>query len=103
DWDRHEDQWRWERRKDSIGTLYEPVPRDRDQVFYKTSGIIPNLVANHLLMEKFQGYSGRIHSISRWNLNARYFDRYFLNGLSWQDWQEQIKYVQQQLTNQLID
>ncbi|MGZ3874956.1 MAG: BamA/TamA family outer membrane protein, partial [Mucilaginibacter sp.] len=34
DWDRHEDQWRWEKVQDSVGSIYEPVPRDRDQVFY---------------------------------------------------------------------
>src|SRR5215217_4603050 len=44
DWDRHEDQWRWERTKGANGTVYEPVPRDRDQVFYSTSGVLPWLV-----------------------------------------------------------
>jgi hypothetical protein len=102
DWDRHEDQWRWERVKGKNGVVYEPVPRDRDQVFYNTTGVIPWLVSRHLLMAKFQSYEDHIRSISRWNLNARYFDRYFLNGLSQQDWETQIAEVQSKLTDEVI-
>ena len=103
DWDRHEDQWRWERTKGKNGTIYEPVPRDRDQVFYSTSGVLPWLVSRHLLMSKFQSYEHHIRSINRWNLNARYFDRYFLNSLSQKDWEEQIAEVQSKLTDDLIN
>jgi hypothetical protein len=102
DWDRHEDQWRWERVKDSTGTLYKPVPRDRDQVYDNASGFFPWAVSHYLLMAKFQSYSNHIRSVSRWNLNARYFDRYFLNGLSEQDWKTQIAYVQSNLTDDVI-
>lgn len=103
DWDRHEDQWRWERTNGTNGTVYEPVPRDRDQVFSNTSGVLPWLVSRHLLMAKFQSYEDKIRSVNRWNFNARYFDRYFLNGLNQQDWEAQIAYVQKTLTNDLID
>lgn len=103
DWDRHEDQWRWEKKEDSNGgTVYEPVPRDRDQVFYGTSGVLPWLVSHHLLMAKFQSFQDHIRSINRWNLNGRNVDRYFLNALSEQDWETQVKYVQGKLTDQLI-
>ncbi|WP_428330869.1 BamA/TamA family outer membrane protein [Mucilaginibacter sp.] len=102
DWDRHEDQWRFERIKDSIGTLYEPVPRDRDQVYNNGYGVFPWLVSRHLLMAKFQNYGDHIRSIKRWNLNARYFDRYFLNGLNEQDWKTEITYVQSKLTDKVI-
>ena len=104
DWDRHEDQWRWEKKEDSNGgTVYEPVPRDRDQVFYGTTGVLPWFVSRHLLMSKFQSFNDHIRAINRWNLNGRNVDRYFLNGLSEQDWETQIKYVQDKLTDQLID
>lgn len=103
DWDRHEDQWRWERNKTDTGIVYKPVPRDRDQVYYNTSGVLPWLVSRHLMMAKFQNYGDHIRSIDRWNLNARYFDRYFLNGLSEHDWETQATYVQSKLTDQLIN
>ncbi|WP_157544053.1 BamA/TamA family outer membrane protein [Mucilaginibacter paludis] len=103
DWDRHEDQWRWERRDNDTGIVYEPVPRDRDQVYYDGYGVFPWLLSKHLLMAKFQSYGNKILSIGRWNRNARYFDRYFLNGLSEQDWEQQIDFVQHTLTDELIE
>ena len=102
DWDRHEDQWRFERIKDSIGTFYEPVPRDRDQVYNNSYGVLPWLTSRHIFMAKFQNYGDHIRSINRWNLNARNFDRYFLNELNEQDWETQIAYVQSKLTDQII-
>jgi hypothetical protein len=103
DWDRHEDQWRWEKIDGKHETIYEPVPRDRDQVYYKTSGVLPWIVAHQWLKSKFQGYSNEIRDINGWNFNARYFDRYFLNQLSEDDWKEQISYVQSKLTDELIN
>ncbi|PWK78256.1 hypothetical protein LX99_02096 [Mucilaginibacter oryzae] len=102
DWDRHEDQWRWEKIDGKHETTYEPVPRDRDQVYYKTSGVFPWIVAHQWLKSKFQGYSNEIRDINGWNFNARYFDRYFLNGLSENDWKEQIAFVQSKLTDDVI-
>ena len=103
DWDRHEDQWRWEKIDGKHETIYEPVPRDRDQVYYKTSGVLPWIVAHQWLKSKFQGYSNEIRDINGWNFNARYFDRYFLNQLSEDDWKEQISYVKSKLTDELIN
>lgn len=102
DWDRHEDQWRWDRTKISKQTQYAPIPRDRDQVFYKTSGLFPWIVSHQWLKSKFQPYKEEIRDINGWNFNARYFDRSFLNGLSEKEWKAQIEYVQQQLTDTLI-
>jgi len=102
DWDRHEDQWRWEKTDEGKGNKYEPVPRDRDQVYYRTSGVFPWIVSHQWLKSKFQGYSDEIRDIEGWNFNARYFDRYFLNGLSEDDWREQVTYIQKTLTDSLI-
>ncbi|MEL6122707.1 MAG: metallophosphoesterase, partial [Bacteroidota bacterium] len=48
DWDRHDDQWRWASFKEKTREgenhyYYEPIPRDRDQVFFKYKGVIPAL------------------------------------------------------------
>ncbi|GAB3925435.1 BamA/TamA family outer membrane protein [Mucilaginibacter myungsuensis] len=102
DWDRHSDQWRWEKTKDDTGAIYKPVPRDRDQVFYTTSGIVPWLVSHHLLMSKFQSYESHIRSVTKWNFNARYIDREFMTRLDEQDWREAIQEVQNKLSDGLI-
>ena len=102
DYDRHEDQWRWERREGDGGSLYEPVPRDRDHVFYKPSGAFPWALSRHLLKANVQGYDDHIRSINRWNDKAKDFDRYFLNALSEEDWKTQLAYVQAHLPDSLL-
>lgn len=102
DWDRHEDQWRWERKKDQKEIVYTPIPRDRDQVYYKTSGVFPWIVAHQWLKSKFQPYSNEIRDIKGWNFNARYFDRYFLTSLDEADWKKQISFIQSTLTDAVI-
>ncbi len=102
DYDRHEDQWRWVRTETAKGSLYEPVPRDRDHVFYKPSGALPWALSRHIFKANVQGYSDHIRSITRWNDKARDFDRYFLNELNEDDWKTQIAYVQAHLTDELL-
>jgi hypothetical protein len=103
DWDRHDDQWRWDKDKSKKETVYTPIPRDRDQVYYKTSGIFPWIVAHQWLKAKFQPFKDEIRDIGAWNFNGRFFDRYFLNELNEDDWKEQISYVQAHLTDEVIN
>ncbi len=103
DWDRHDDQWRWASfkiNKDSI--VYRPIPRDRDQVFYKFRGVIPSLVAASV-MKKFKGMKHRIKDVRHLAFNARYFDRYFMNELEWSDWQEVIEELQSSFDRDIFE
>jgi hypothetical protein len=100
DWDRHGDQWRWRKEEDTTKNLYEPVPRDRDKVFYTTDGLLPYFIAKGA--PKLQPFKAKINNVGGWNSNAVNFDLYFLNQLSMADWEEQINYVQAKLTDQLI-
>lgn len=103
DWDRHEDNWRWLEKEDGKESTYLPVPRDRDKVFYKTSGVFPWVLNHQWLKTHLQPYSEHIRDINHWNFNERYFDRYFLNELTEQDWQTEAKYVQTTLSDELIN
>ncbi|MGN7205571.1 BamA/TamA family outer membrane protein [Pedobacter sp. SAFR-022] len=102
DWDRHEDNWRWGDEKKGGVTTYIPIPRDRDKVFYKTSGILPWVLSHQWLKANLQPYSPGIRDVKTWNFNNRYFDRYFLTDLNEADWRKEIKYVQQQLCPELV-
>ena len=104
DWDRHEDNWRWVKVKDEEKDekVYLPVPRDRDMVLYKSSGVFPWIVSHQWLQAKHQPFAPEIRAVDQWNINQRYFDRYFLNGLSEDDWNEEIKFVQEKLTPELL-
>ncbi len=102
DWDRHADQWRWQKDKQGKEAVYTPIPRDRDQVYYKTSGLFPWIVSHQYLMSKFQGFNYSIRDIEGWNVNARYFDRMFLTALDEQQWKTEIAYVEAALTDSLV-
>ncbi len=102
DWDRHEDQWRWQRKSEGKEIIYLPVPRDRDKVYYNTSGILPGLLSHQSLKSNLQGFHKNIRDIGGYNFNNRYFDRYFLTQLSEDDWNQEIDYVQNILTDSLI-
>src|SRR5690606_9333281 len=103
DWDRHEDNWRWAKEKKGGVTTYIPIPRDRDKVFYKTSGILPWILSHQWLKANLQPYSPEIRDVKTWNFNNRYFDRYFMTGLSEADWREEIKFVQEKLSPALVN
>lgn len=102
DWDRHEDNWRWLKTDDKDDKVYVPVPRDRDKVFYSTSGIFPWILSHQWLKANLQPYEKDIRAVDQWNYNQRSFDRYFLNSLSEKDWKEEVKYVQQHITSDLL-
>ncbi|MEH3116002.1 metallophosphoesterase [Pedobacter terrae] len=55
DWDRHEDQWRWKETKTKDGSLYSPVPRDRDQVFFRSDGLLQRYTQSSSLLPMMQG------------------------------------------------
>jgi hypothetical protein len=86
DWDRHDDQWRWLEKKAGHGSMYFPLPRDRDQVFFVNQGLLPKIASRKWVLPKFQGFDQRIRDVASFNFNARHFDRSFLNGLSLPDW-----------------
>lgn len=102
DWDRHEDNWRWLKTEDKDDKIYVPVPRDRDKVFYSTSGIFPWVLSHQWLKANLQPYEKDIRAVDQWNYNQRSFDRYFLNSLSEKDWKEEVKYVQEKITSDLL-
>lgn len=64
DWDRHEDQWRWIPQKTDTGLKYVVVPRDRDQVFYLSQGLIPKFAQASWLLPMIQGYERNLQDIN---------------------------------------
>ena len=105
DWDRHDDQWTWaaiEQEDDHI--LYRPIPRDRDQAFSKYDGFVPTLARQTLpFLRQLQVYGPEVYSMKWTTWSARLFDRTFLNELSWPQWEAQVKFIQEHLTDEVID
>lgn len=102
DWDRHEDQWRWATFIDGKRVKYRPIPRDRDQTFFITQGLIYRIAAQRWAYWKNQGIDYDVKDMAGLTFNARYLDRRFLNELTIQDWLRTATIMQSQLTDSVI-
>lgn len=103
DWDRHDDQWRWATYDGPNGaTIYKPIPRDRDQAFFKQNGLIPNVVNRKWGVRKFQSYGPEIRDVIGQSFNARYLDRAYLAGAGWNDWEEVADSLKAALSDDVI-
>ncbi len=103
DFDRHEDQWRWGARDNGKGKTYFPIPRDRDQPFFISSGILPFFVGRPAVAPQLQGFRPKAKHISSYNFNAKYFDRNYINELNREDWQKAAEAFLNLMSNDLIE
>jgi len=102
DWDRHDDQWRWSKKEYADSTIYKPIPRDRDQVFYTVDGLVPNIVNRKWLERRFQPFEEEIRDMRGFNFNGKYVDRAYLDPLEWSDWQMVVDSLQYLLTDSVF-
>lgn len=102
DWDRHFDQWKWGEIDTGKGKLYYPIPRDRDQAFFRSNGLLLGYVSWQRL-PFLRGFRSNMPMINWFNFSARDFDRVFLNELDAADWKAGIAAFQQQLPDSIID
>ena len=103
DWDRHDDQWRWAEIDGKKSKTYRPIPRDRDQVFYKFDGLLPSMTNRKWGMRKFQKFDHEIRDVSGLAFNGRHFDRSFITRLNKKEWLEIAQDMQKQLTDEVIE
>lgn len=90
DFDRHEGQWEWIE-KDSAGrTWYTPIPKDRDQAFFKGDGLIPKKLSHKPTLGQLQGFRAKFKNVRSFNYAARNFDRAFLSQLDEITWSNEI-------------
>ncbi|WP_430968476.1 metallophosphoesterase [Spongiimicrobium sp. 2-473A-2-J] len=109
DWDRHVDQWRWAEFKDKeTGKItYKPIPRDRDQVFsIMGDGSLMKLATRIVpSLGIFEGFNEEIRSVKGFTASPMTFalDMALLPETDFKMWQEQVTYIQKQITPQVID
>lgn len=105
DWSRHEDNWRWaELAHDKKAYTYRPVPRDRDNVFYKLHDApIPWITRLLDYKPHFRTYRKNIGNLEKLNYNARHLDALILAELKLEDWITIADSVKAALTDEVID
>ncbi|WP_029035998.1 metallophosphoesterase [Salinimicrobium xinjiangense] len=105
DWDRHEDQWRWAEFEDEEGNhTFRPIPRDRDQVFSNFDGAFFNTLRGLTgFANQFAVYDENIKDIKWFNSAAVGLDRSLIQNEGREEWLEQAKFLQKQITDEVIE
>jgi len=101
DFDRHWDQWRWAEGDTGKGKIYYAIPKDRDQAYFYSDGVLMKYVTWNR-MPFLKGLRYNIPRVNWLNYVARDFDRYFLNQLDAKAWNETIQDFQQELTDSVV-
>ncbi|MCY2685939.1 metallophosphoesterase [Salinimicrobium sp. TH3] len=104
DWDRHNDQWRWaEIEQENGDRIFKPIPRDRDQVFSNFDGSVFNNLRGIIgFLNQFGRYSEDIGDVEWFNRSAANLDRALLQDSGKEEWLEQAKILQREITDEVI-
>ncbi|MBJ6109822.1 hypothetical protein JAO73_12420 [Hymenobacter sp. BT523] len=104
DFGKHEDNWKWAGYKQANGgVLYRPIPRDRDQSFTLWNGLLTYLANREWAVPSIENFGEDFDDLKSLNWPARHLDRYLLQSLSREQWQEAATYLQGKLTPAVID
>jgi hypothetical protein len=102
DFDRHEGQWSW-KEKDSAGhTYYQPIPKDRDQAFFKGEGFLVKKLSKIPSLGQIQGLRARPKNIYTFNWAPRNIDNAFLNELNEATWNSEVDHFLSAATDSVI-
>jgi hypothetical protein len=102
DWDRHKDQWSWIEKKTDSGIAFYVVPKDRDQAFYRSNGLLVKFVSLFFMphLNKFNK-SGR--GIKHLGKKTKELDNQITGPLKKEDWESIIKEFQKNITDSVIE
>lgn len=101
DTDRGADQWRFAKIEAGDRDVYRPIPRDHDYAFMNIGGALIRLGA--MLYPKLTSYSERYPGLGTLTFMTHEFDRSHLVDLSPEAWDSIVTFIQQRLTNDVID
>ncbi|HEY0432752.1 MAG TPA: metallophosphoesterase, partial [Chitinophagaceae bacterium] len=101
DFDRHFDQWKFGTVDTGKGKLYYAIPKDRDQAYFNSNGLIIQFASNRAL-PMLKGFHKTFPKFNWLSWSARDFDRLFLTDLDANEWKKQIAFLQRTLTDSLI-
>ncbi len=103
DWDRHEDQWRWADVRKGHNKVYVAVPRDRDQVFHVTQGVIPRIASREYILPTLRNFDAKIGH-SKWLLwKTRFVNSYPSFQFTRAQWDAEAKDFISALTDSVLE
>ncbi|GAA4387995.1 hypothetical protein [Hymenobacter koreensis] len=103
DFGKHEDNWKWAEFERGKQTVFEPIPRDRDQAFTLWNGALTWVANREWAVPSIEDFGPRFRDLESLNWPARHLDRALLQSLNRDDWRRIGQYLQQRLTPAAID
>ncbi|WP_162425649.1 hypothetical protein [Pontibacter pudoricolor] len=104
DWDRHEGQWDWAEYKKGSNTTYRPIPKDRDNVFYRfQDGIIPWIFSRNWAIRKFESFDDEFNDVYALTMNSEFLDKRALAQVTRQQFDSVAVALQKVLTDEVIE
>jgi hypothetical protein len=103
DWDRHLDQFKWGSIDSGNLKLYEPIPTDRDQAFYKFNGILLKNALSAAGIKYMQSFDYKIENVKELYSEKRILDRLLTNKVTLNEWLAGAKNLQESITDNVIE
>lgn len=98
DWDRHQDQWKFEEKKENGNVMYSPIPKDRDQAFSKYDGLVMSLIMRIPNLRHMQTFNDKIRNIKWFNREPYPLDLAFTKNSDKENWIDEARFIQENLT-----
>ena len=104
DWDRHRLQWRWAEFEDpdGKGSIYKPIPRDRDWAFNRFNGLLPSIMRIGI-DPKFQEFDYDFGYIKGLTRNGLWQDRRLTAQVEKQTWLRIAEDLKSRITDDVIE
>lgn len=104
DWDRHKGQWEWAEFKRDGNHYYKPIPKDRDNVFYRfQDGLIPWIFSRNWAIRKFESFDEEINDVYALTINSKYIDSRALSEVTRAQFDSLAQELQRQITDEVIE
>jgi hypothetical protein len=102
DWDRHDDQWKWEYHKNPDGSMIiYPIPKDHDQAYFNSTGMLFGIMRT-INTKRFVGFREGL-KLKPLNYKQWAFDSKMLKDLSEEDWRIGTKSFQEKINDAVIE
>lgn len=105
DWDRHNDQWRFTQHDNDDGSrTFDPIPRDRDQVYSNFDGGLLDLARTLFnTSRQFQVYGAELKHTKWFNSAGIKLDHALIQNEGKDTWLAEAKYIQENVTDEVIE
>ncbi|GHA61748.1 hypothetical protein [Pontibacter akesuensis] len=104
DWDRHVGQWEWAEYKENGEHLYRPIPKDRDNAFYRFGdGLFSWLFSRRWAFRKFESFTADYRDVKALMVNSAFIDARAMPELTRAQFDSIAHVLQQQITDEVIE